>query len=372
MSTATRTASLLISKSELESAIKTLSPAIQSRPTSQVLQNVLLSEGFATATDLEMRVEYGIPEYDGPPILLPHGRLASIVREARGDTVSITPAGEKCTIKCGRGQWVLPTQDPAEFPSWNPDRLRRVAVLAADQLADAISAVVYATDEKSARYTLGGVCVEVDRDEGLLFFVATDGRRLAIASVDLGSGVDPDSQRLLIPERAITLAAKFFQGEDAVEIETNGAEAVLTNGRLCIKARLIQGEFPSWRSAVPANRPEPETKVAREEIRSANRAAAIVTSEQSRGVRFKFAPRGITLTARSAEVGESKVECQVLMHGHETSVILDPKFVDQWLAGLPPKGNPEVSISAAGQLDAVVLKNESFTGVIYPLDPAAE
>jgi DNA polymerase-3 subunit beta len=231
---------------------------------------------------------------------------------------------------------------------------------------------VYATDAKSARYTLGGVCVEVDRESESLFFVATDGRRLSIASVELGTGVDPDSQRLLIPERAISFAAKFFEGDEPVELETNGAEAVLTHGRLCIKARLIQGDFPNWRLVIPANRSEPETRVAKDHIRSATRAAAIVTSEQSRGVKFKFGSRGITLTARSSEAGDSKVECQVLAAGHETAVTLDPRFVDQWLAGLPLKGNPEVSVSVVDGESAVILRNDSFSGIISPLEPAAE
>jgi fructose 1,6-bisphosphatase len=48
-------------------------------------------------------------------------------------------------------------------------------------------------------------------------------------------------------------------------------------------------------------------------------------------------------------------------------VKLDPIFVREWLSGLPADGEPTVSIQAKDHLSAVVLRTDTYTGVIMPL-----
>jgi DNA polymerase-3 subunit beta len=369
MTTATKTASYTIDKLSLESAIKSVSAAVPSRSTKPILRNVRLGDGLATGTDLEVKVDVELAGYDGPPLLLPHDRLKAILHEAVGAEVTLTPHETKCVVKCGRGQWTLPTEDAAEYPTWVPEGLKPVARFAPDQFVRAIHGVTYAADSESSRYALGSVLIEVK--DGVVCFVATDGRRLSLAKLDTDQAVD-DSATLL-PDRAAVLASRFITGDDVVEVDASGTDCVITHGSVTVTARLIQGRFPRWRDVIPTDRSALPTRVARNELLAATRAAAIVTSEQSKGVDLKFSSKGITLSARSAESGESKVECEVLEAGEPTTVKLDPQYLVDWLRGLPTDAEPDIAISAVDKGSAVVLTlGEMFTGVVMPLDASSE
>ena len=43
----------------------------------------------------------------------------------------------------------------------------------------------------------------------------------------------------------------------------------------------------------------------------------------------------------------------------------------EWLQGLPADGEPTISVQAKDKASAVVMRADSYTGVIMPLDPSA-
>jgi DNA polymerase-3 subunit beta len=117
---------------------------------------------------------------------------------------------------------------------------------------------------------------------------------------------------------------------------------------------------------VPEHGVDPTT-VTVEQLLAATRAAAVVTSEQSKGVDYTFTNEGIHLHGQSSEAGESSVTCEIVEAGNACTVKLDPLYVREWLAGLPADGEPTVSIQAKDHASAVVMKTDTFTGVIMPL-----
>jgi DNA polymerase-3 subunit beta len=155
-------------------------------------------------------------------------------------------------------------------------------------------------------------------------------------------------------------------GEDSVQLEATANELLATIGGTTVTARLTEGRFPRWRDVIPANGGEPTT-VLSTELLSATRAAAIVTSEQSKGVQYTFTKEGIHLHGQSSEAGESSVTCDIVEAGKACTVKLDPVFVREWLSGLPADGKPTVSVQATDAQSAVVLRTDTFVGVIMPL-----
>jgi DNA polymerase-3 subunit beta len=364
--TATRkgkTAGITLPASELKAALAAVSPAVPHRGPKPVLANVRLGDGLLSGTDLEVRIDVAV-SYHGDAILLPHQRLTAILNAAGGDEVTLTPDGAKCVVRCGSGTWTLPTEDAAEFPTWEPADAKPVTRLPADQLVRAIRGVGYAVDTDSSRYALGSVLVEVAEDKVTL--VATDGRRLSMSEMEHDLAVDNSST--LVPSRVMTIVARVAHasGEASVQIEATSREVVVEIGGTTITGMLIDGRFPRWRDAVPEMDVEPTTVLA-EQLLGATRSAAVCTSEQSKGVDYTFTAEGIHLHGQSSEAGESSVTCEIVEAGHACSVKLDPIFVREWLSGLPADGEPTVSIQAKDHLSAVVLRTDTYTGVIMPL-----
>jgi DNA polymerase-3 subunit beta len=227
-----------------------------------------------------------------------------------------------------------------------------------------VRGVVFAADQESSRFALGAVLVDVK--DGVVTFVATDGRRLCSCEMEHDLAVDDSTT--LVPSRVMQILARVAvaAGDGSVQLEATGNELLATIGGTTVTARLTDGRFPRWRDVIPSDGGEPTTVLATE-LLSATRAAAIVTSEQSKGVQYTFTAEGIHLHGQSAEAGESSVTCDIVEAGKACTVKLDPVFVREWLSGLPADGEPTVSVQATDAQSAVVLRTDTFTGVIMPL-----
>jgi DNA polymerase-3 subunit beta len=236
----------------------------------------------------------------------------------------------------------------------------------ADLLARAVKGVVFAVDDESSRYALGAVLIDVKGDT--VNFVATDGRRLACVQCERSQNENNDELSPLVPARAMAIIARLAAaaGDESVQLETSGKELVAVVGNVTVTARLIDGRFPKWRDTLP-DRDAKATTVSRADLLAATRAAAIVTSEESKGVQFTFSNDGIWLHGQSSEKGESSVTCDVVEAGDQATVKLDPLFVQQWLGGIDSEAEPEVEVEAVDAQSAVILRCGDNTGVIMPL-----
>lgn len=344
----------------LRKALAAVRAAVPSRSPKPILSNVLFYNGGLTASDLELQVSAEIP-YVGDPLLLPFARLQAILVAASGDEVTLTPGGTSCVVAVGGGTWTIPTEDAAEFPKWQPSDLRPIARIPADQFCRAVKAVAYATDNETSRFALGAVLVEVAA--GTVYLVATDGRRLSSFELEVDQAVDDSTT--LVPSRAITtIQAAAAHSEGAVQLEATASELVATIDGTVVTTRLVEGRFPRWRDVIPEREAKSLT-INGPELLAATRAAAVCTSEQSRGVTYAFTAEGVHLTAASAEAGQSSVTCPVLQAGPTVAVAMDPHFVAEYLRGVDE--SEPVEIEAVDRGSAVVFRCGDCTGVVMPL-----
>ena len=355
------TGGVTLDRETLLAAVKAVSAAVPHKSPKPILCNVILHQGEVRASDLELQIASGLPWTD-EPLLIPHARLRSILEAATGDEVTLVRDGSACLVEVGSGQWRLPVEDPLEFPSWTPDALKPICRLPADQFVRGVRSVVYAHDNESSRYALGAVCVEMKG--GTVHFVATDGRRLSEFHVDVDQATD-DSQTLVPAHAMLAVANLAAHTEGGVQLETNGREIVASTDGGSVTARLVDGRFPRWTDVFP-KRQAKAAKVEIQALLSATRAAAIVTSEQSKGVDYTFTEHGITLSGQSAESGESRVQCELLEPGEVCTTKLDPRFVSDFLRHLP-SDEPYVEVEAVDHTSAVVLRAGDVRGVIMPL-----
>ena len=356
-----KAAGIEIPHADLAEALKAVAHAVPGRAAKPILANVLIADGVVTATDLELRIDVAIDAVT-PAMLLPHARLTAILGTARGDAVEISPQGSSCVVEIGSGRWTLPTEDAAEFPTDAGGDARPICRLPSDQFVRAVNGTVFATDNESSRYALGAVLIEVDA-EGTATFIGTDGRRLARVDAELDQAVD--ASKTLIPARAIAAMARLCHGrEDSVQLERRGADVICTCGGVTVTARTTDGHFPRWRDVFPDREVKPST-VNAGALLAATRSAAIVTTEQSKGVTYAFTEKGLHLTARSSESGESSVTCDLVECGTAAVTQLDPSFVAEWLRTIDSEAT--VSVEVADGTTACVLRHEEASCVIMPL-----
>jgi DNA polymerase-3 subunit beta len=367
-------------KESLLSALQTASAVVPARSPKPVLSNVRLEGGRAdgsgdstaviSATDLEigLRIELeGVEVLAAGAVLLPAARLAAIVREAPAGTVfQIESDGSAALVKAPRSQFRLPSEDAAEFPSVASFPQGPAFEISTAVAREIVRRTVFATDNESSRYALGGVLLELS--DGAVIAVGTDGRRLAKmeAAGTVASGDAPAAQPI-VPARAMHLIERCLPGGDApVQLAVRTSEILVRAGATTISARLVEGRFPRWRDVFPERPEAMRVTMPVGPFLGAVRQAAIVTSEQSKGVDFSFEPGGLVLTGRSSESGESRIELPIDHAGESVRIKLDPRFVTDFLRVLDAAGSVTVELTDA-QSAAVFRTEDGYGYVVMPL-----
>lgn len=358
--TATRkrtTTGTTLSVDDVRKAIHAVEKAVPTRSPRPVLTNVLIGNGVMIGTDLEVRVEAPLPGMDDVT-LLPFGRLQSIVGNITTDEMTFQIDGDHCRISAGKGSWTLPTEDAAEFPAVADAYTRPIAHLPADQLCSLLRPILCVPAKQG--YGMGGIQVEF-RD-GTLYFVATDGKRMAVTECDIDQATDDAAA--LIPQRAMEIVRRVAATGESVQFETTGSEVVVTVDSTVVRATLLSGQFPKW-SLVEPDHEGPHSFANADDLLRACSMAAVCTSETSKGIRWTVADTGITLRSKSQEYGESEVTCGLLEAGTPGSFVINPLYAIEWLNKID--GAETVSIEFKNGDSAMLLRADTARITIMPL-----
>jgi DNA polymerase-3 subunit beta len=363
----------------LLAALQGAAAVVPARSPKPVLSNVKLEAGrdsaVLSATDLEVGIRIaleGVETAAEGAVLLPAGRLAAIVRESPAGTVfDIHSDGTAAVVQAPRSQFRLPAEDPLEFPSVAEFPAAACFELSTPLVRELVKRTVFATDNESSRYALGGVLVELAPEH--VIAVGTDGRRLAkmegpagTCSGGTSAGAAADAQPI-VPARAMQLIERCLGAADVpVHVAVQPAEILVRSGATTISARLVEGRFPRWRDVFPERPDAVKVSLVAGPFLAAVRQAAIVTSEQSKGVDFSFEPGQLVLSGRSAESGESRIELPLDHAGPAVKIKLDPRFVSDVLRVLDPATTVTVEITDP-QSACVCRTDDGYGYVIMPL-----
>jgi DNA polymerase-3 subunit beta len=151
-----------------------------------------------------------------------------------------------------------------------------------------------------------------------------------------------------------------------VHVAVQPSEIIVKSGGTTVSARRVEGRFPRWRDVFPERPDAIRVHLVAGPFLAAVRQAAIVTSEQSKGVDFSFESGQLVLAGRSAESGESRVELPIDHAGAAVRIKLDPRFVGDFLRVLD--GGTSVTVELTDPQSACVCRTEDGYGyVIMPL-----
>ena len=349
---------LALSAGKLKAALLVVGKAINTRAINPLLANVLVEMGTITASDGEMRITTPIDGASGPAMLIPHNRLSLIVASVPADAeMIISSNGTQCEILCGHGRWLLPTSDPKEYPTHQPEEFRPIAHLPGDQFSRMTKSVKCAIDV--SRHALAGMLIEFR--SGVLTMVSTDGRRLHASEAEIDQAVDDSTT--MVPERAIdVILAIVGSSEESLQLEANRTEVMAEIGGTIITARLLEGRFPKWREIVPEELPATTVGVA--QLLEAVRQGSICRSETSRGSQFVITDSYLAVSSESSECGVSHASCDVI-GSSKAALKLNASYVVQFLSTLD--GSANVTIEAADSDAKTVFRCGETFAVIMPM-----
>lgn len=361
-------------REKLLHAFQTAAGVAPTRSPKPILQNVKLDATAdrvtLMATDLELGIRLDVPGFEvATPgsAVLPISRFGSILRESTDEKLHIESDGRSTTVRGQRAEFRLPSENPDEFPNVALFEEEQYHELPARFFREVVRRTVFATDPESSRYALGGVLIELTEDK--LTAVGTDGRRLACQEGPARAvgGHQTGQSTTIIPTRAMTLLDRALgDNEDDIQLAAHSNDVIIKSGRAMIYSRLVEGRYPRWRDVFPRRENAVRIEIVTGPFYATVRQAAIVSSEERRGVEFTFGEGKVVLSCHGAELGESRVELPIAYDGPPKPITLDPRYVSDFLKVLDPERTFQLELQDA-ESAVVCTTDDGYSYVIMPL-----
>jgi DNA polymerase-3 subunit beta len=365
---------IVCERSPLLSAFQTAALVAPTRTPKAILKNVKFEAAenvlVLMATDLEVgiRIEVeGVEIQEPGSIVAPITQLASILRESVDDRLRIEADAQRIVIEGERSRFVLPEQNPDEFPNVVCFEEQAYHEISARLFRELIRRTLFATESESSRYALGGVYLEFEPER--ITAVATDGRRLAkMEGAAQAVGTRDDNEVMtIVPNRAMQLMERAITEVDAnIHLAARHNDILVRSSRAVIYSRLVEGRFPRWRDVFPQRQESIQIDLAVGPLYSALRQASIVASDESRGIGFEFGEGNLVLTAATTEIGQSRVELPIPYTGAGVKITLDHRFVADFLRVLAAEQSVRIDIEN-GESAALFTTEDGYGYVVMPL-----
>jgi len=358
----------------LAAALQIVSGVVPTRTPKEILKNVRLQVDAGRAvligTDQEIGVRQEVDQVQTDStgdVLLPTSRVISILRELQDDEITLEATERAVLIRGGHSEFSLSTEDPAEFPAVTAFEDQSYFTISARTLREMIRRTHFATDVESTRYALGGILIELSPEKATL--AATDSRRLAVVTAACQTVGDAQvtAATPVVPSKAMSLIERSLPDNDEAQalIAIHANDIVVQCGGSTVYSRLVEGRFPKYADVIPQEY-QSRIELVVGPFYSAVRQAQIVTSEESRGVDFRFASGLLTMASRAADVGQSSVELPISYDGPDLTITFDPKFVADFLRVLDA-GNSITLNLIDGESPAVFTTDDQYRYVVMPL-----
>lgn len=359
---------IIVSQKHLANALANASRIATTKNDLPALASVLLrTEGknlVISSTNLELATTQKISAKINHPgeTTLPAKLVYEYVQNLSDDTIAIKEVGSQIKVSSGASVSKFNTIPVSEFPEL-PALLvsRDITEISADTLKDAIAQVVIAVSSDTTRPALTGVYWQ--SIDGVLYFAATDGYRLAERKV-----VEVSSEMsLIVPAATIHEITRLITDNvDTIQFVHDDSQIIFTINDITLISRLIEGNFPDYRQLIPKDNSTSAT-VKKDELSRIVKIANIFARETGNGITLAIEDGNLDVKSIASEKGENISSISVKSKGDSGSVSLNARYLIDVLQVINPG---DIEIGYSGKLAPIVMRDSSssdYTYIIMPL-----
>jgi len=357
----------------VQNALGLVSSVVPSRTPKPVLQCLRLSADKEVvnicATDLELGINYRLAQVQvGQPgeVVVPADRLSAIVRESLDEVISIEAAEATCHIRGTDSHFTIYGHDPAQYPVVPDFEGEADIEVALDALQEGIERCLFAVARETSRYAINGIFWQLKGKKLLL--IGTDGRRLARSKVDVIS-VSSDklkSASVIVPAKTMALLGRMSGGaKDKVAVKLVNNQIIFSCGNCVVSSNLVEGNFLKYEDIIPTDN-DKKLLLSTEAVLSAVRRAALLTNEDSKGIKLAAGKDSLVFTSRAPETGDAEIDMAVTYKGEPIEIGFNPQFLIDVLRVIRTK---EFELEL-GQTDkpGLIKSGGNLTYVVMPIN----
>lgn len=361
-----------IDRDALLKPLQTVIGIVERKQPLPILSNVLIEKSGTNlrfvATDLEIQIETQISDPNqedfNAAITVTAKKLQEILRILPdGSKVTLNTTENRLQINANKSRFSLQMLPSQDFPKITEqvENSERVQINQG-QLKRLFGMVQYAMAQQDIRYYLNGVLLTIEGQ--YLKLVATDGHRLAFASIKLEE--EHAKREVILPRKAVNELVKLLaDSEENTEIDLAESQAKVVFSGTTIISKVIDGKFPDYERVIPnhAN----HLTMGRMAILQALQRAAILSNEKFRGVRFILTEKNLRIVSSNSEQEEAQEDMEADYHG----IALDIGFnVNYLLDGLNSVSAQTITFSFGDPNSSILITvpgNDDFKYVVMPM-----
>lgn len=355
--------------------------AVPTRPTMQVLGNILLEteEGRLklAATNLELGITAWIGakiEEDGA-ITVPARTYIDLVNQLSPERVDLDldVRNQSLKVHCGATNSNIKGIDANEFPLIPQAGDDPGVSVPAAVLREMISQTVFAAATDDNRPILTGIYTYLTSDE--LVMAAADGYRLSVRRTALELGTSKPTE-LIIPARTLAELGRIISDEDEevlISIPQGRNQVIFHLKNVDVASTLLDGKFPDYNAIIPKGHTTSTVAYTADLLRACkradifardvnNNAKVIVTPADSAS-----APGMVRLSATSNERGNADAIVDATVDGTEQEISFNVRYLIDVLNVIKEE---QVVLESNGPTAPGVIKplgREDFVHVIMPM-----
>lgn len=366
---------VICDRSVLVDAVNLSGAVVVSRTPSPVLLCIKMTakDGVLSlaSTDLEVGLRLNVDQVDiqePGEALIPADKLSQIVRASDDPTLTIETDDNAVHIRGADSHFKVYGYDPKEAPEVRDFGEAKVdCEIEAGHLHALVSRTIFAAAAEHSRYAINGVLFE--REGKKLRMVATDGRRLAVTTGECKAKDGKAS--CIIPTKALNLLNKLIDDpETLIRVAIDESQIVFSVGdganAAVLSSNLVEGAFPPFEDVIPRDL-DKRVSFDSHMLSSAIRRAALLTNEESKGVRMSFDKEQLTLTSRAPEMGEAEIHLDLDSYeGDPVEIGFNPGFIVDALKVVD--GKQVMLEMKAPNKPGVIRTGNDFTYVIMPVN----
>ena len=315
---------------KLRQTLKLLKPAVakQHKALLPATEGILLADGHARSTDMEVAITVQLLEVGDERLVLPYLATSTILAHLAGDqTASISPVNGVVHFRCGQVEAKL--VPPGEVADFLPIATitEQEQKVDGDVLLTGLEGVKHYVTANDARRELQGICITLGEP---IEVAAADGFRLAWQTVPVTLEGNGHIDAIIVPSNAVSVLAKLWDAADKpptvpgrrrvgeraagpsmdlargamakreMFITFNTQSIKINFGTVTMVSRLIQGTFPKIHGLIP----EKAAHTVMVDARAFLQALKMVTpiaNDSNNIIRLTWSMKEMSLTAQGED-----------------------------------------------------------------------
>ncbi|MDR0290692.1 MAG: DNA polymerase III subunit beta [Treponema sp.] len=317
------------------------------------------------ATDLKVTFETKVPVtvVEPGPATVFGDKFLGILSSAPDGEIEFEQKDNKIRIKTSvkKANFQLKSISSDKFPEF-PVSDTEYFEIPVKNFKEMVNQTVFAVSDDETRFFMNGVFLE--KAEGKIIMVATDGRRLAY--IEKEAGDIKDFSGIIVHPKILNVITKRAGDEGPIAISVTDKIIFVRFGSYNFSSVLLDGQFPNYRKVIPEEQTS-SFSVNRAEMLDALRRVSLLVEQKSHRIYLGLKSGIVEIYSEESEIGDAKEEIPCKYDGEEISLALNYRYMEEPFKAI---NSEEICINFSGSTKAITIvpvPKTDFFHIVMPM-----